>query len=210
MIDSKKRNRLLIEISKTRERKSTIDCHCNKLTDWLIFRIKKSIIDCHSRRLTIILADSRCVKWKWNTFIALKEKTFLFSQIHDHFRWLTIRIVKVKYIHRLQRQNFIFWRFSLISRIFTSDLTILFCLFAYFDEQSVSTKSLIECQLFSRNSKREICYARDSESSSLRLIKRFRAENVKSSRIESSCLFLLVDVKNECEVYIVRHDKNQI
>ena len=37
-------------------------------------------------------------------------------------------------------------RFSLIIRVFLRTyLTILFCLFAYFDEQSVSTKRLNEC-----------------------------------------------------------------
>ena len=124
LIDSKIKNHLLIEMSKIRERKSTIDCRCNRLTDWLTFKTRRSTIDCHSRRLTIILVDSRCVKWKWNTFIVLKERISSFSQVHDHFRWLTIRIVNN--IHRLQRQNFTLWRFSLISRIFTSSLTILF------------------------------------------------------------------------------------
>ena len=47
-----------------------------------------------------------------------------FSQIHDHFRWFTMRIMK--YIHRFQRKNFTFWRFSFDSRIFTNDSTIFF------------------------------------------------------------------------------------
>ena len=59
-------------------------------------------------------------------------------------------------------------------------------------------------------------------SSSRQLIEKFRAENVRSSRIEFRaeneivtnwqrlCFFLLVDRRNECEIYIVRHDENQI
>ena len=45
LIDSKKEDRLLIEMSKIRERRSTIDCRCSKLTDWLTFKTRKSIID---------------------------------------------------------------------------------------------------------------------------------------------------------------------
>ena len=56
-----------------------------------------------------------------------------FSQIHDHFRWFTIRIMK--YIHRFQKENFTFWRFSFDSRIFTNDSTIFFWTFAYFYER---------------------------------------------------------------------------
>ena len=64
-------------MSKTRRRRSTIDCRCSKLIDWLTFRTKRSTLDCHFRRLTIILADSRCVKWKWDAIIVFKEKTFV-------------------------------------------------------------------------------------------------------------------------------------
>ena len=146
------------------------------------------------------------------------------SLIHDHFRKLTMRQMKMKFNYRFQRENFFInansRSFSLIhvvddfllirvslrmirrfsfehSRIFTSDknfvyirflyeqltiffnfayfyerLTILFFLFAYFDEQSVSTENLIECQLISQNSKREICCAKNNESSSLRIDKK--------------------------------------
>ena len=86
-----------------RTKRSTVDCRCNKLIDWLIFRTKKI-----------------------NFWLS-------FSQTHDHFRWLTIRIVK--YIHRFQRENFTFWRFSFDSRISTSDSTIFFWTLAYLYER---------------------------------------------------------------------------
>ena len=83
------------------------------------------------------------------------------------------------------------------------DLTILFFLLAYFDEQSTQIERLIECQLISQNSEREICCARDSESPSLRLIKRIALKTsssqvemcwrCESSQIERSCFFLLAD-----------------
>ena len=62
-----------------------------------------------------------------------------FSQTHDHFRWFTMRQMKVKYIHRFQRKNFFvcfakkfdrlfrhenftFWRFCFVySRISSSN-----------------------------------------------------------------------------------------
>ena len=82
--------------------------------DWFR-RTRKSIIDCHFRKFTIIFVDSRCVKWKWNSIIVFKERTFSLTQIHDHFRWFTMRIMKMKCIHRLQRQNFVVsWRFVLL------------------------------------------------------------------------------------------------
>ena len=180
-----------------------------------------------------------------------------FSQIHDHFRWFTMRIVKVKCNHRFQKKNFklaIFfwlayfyewfndfflntrvflrtmkilfllasftskWRFFLISRIFTR-LTILFRLFAYFDEQFTRDKKFDECQLISQNSKREICCAKSSESSSLRLIKDFvlkmcdRHElNCAENEIVTNWMIAFFSTRwfCECEIYIVRHDENQI
>ena len=52
-----------------------------------------------------------------------------FSQIHDHFCWFTMRIMKNFFI--FFKKKFIFWRFSFDSRIFTNDSTIFFW-FAYF------------------------------------------------------------------------------
>ena len=72
------------------------------------------------------------------------------------------------------------------------------------------------------NSVREICCVRDNESSSLRIDKKI-ALKTSSSQIDwfscwkcaivtnwSSCFFLLADDESECEVYIVRHNENQI
>ena len=205
--------------------KKKIDYWLN--VDWFR-RTKKLTIDCHYRWFTIIFANLRYVKWKWNSIIVFEKKTFLLTQIHDHFRWFTMRIMKVKYNHRFQKENFKRWRFSFDLRIFTNDLkisnrrfslnirvflrtylTILFYLFAYFDEQFVSTKRLNECQLISQNSKRKICCAKNNESSSLRLIKKFRAENkivtnwivlkTKSSQIDNDFVFfysLIVTITN--------------
>ena len=94
-------------------------------------------------------------------------------------------------LHDLSQENFTLWRsYFTYSRISTSN-------------SLVEAERLIECQLVSQNSEREICCARDSESSSLRLIERFRAEDeivtswialkTTSSQIDRSCFFLLVD-----------------
>ena len=178
--------------------------------NWLTFRTRRSTIDCHYRWLTIILADSRCVKWKWDSIIALKERTSSLTQIHDHSRWFTMRIVKVRCIHRLQRQNFTLWRFYFDSRISTNDLTI------FFNYSRISTsisddfilltrvfrwaicfkaEDLIECQLVSQNSEREICCVEDVKmiSSSSLLIERFRAEDEIVTNWQRSCFFLLAD-----------------
>ena len=113
---------------KTRRRRSTIDCRCSRLIDWLTFRTKKI-----------------------NNWLS-------FSQTHDHFRWPTMRIVKVRCNHRLQRENFrltiffwlayfyewsgdflltrvplrVIWRFSFEhSRTFTSDEDFVSTRFLY-------------------------------------------------------------------------------
>ena len=82
-------------------------------------------------------------------------------------------------------------------------------------------KRLIECQLISQNSEREICCARDSESSLLRIDRKISCW--RWNRHELNCaeddivanwsiLFLSTrwSFRNECEVYIVRHDEDQI
>ena len=158
------------DVSKTREKRSTIDwltdSKSKKIDNWLsvedsskkidtidlliefsslitmsrlTFRTRRSTIDCHYRWLTIILADSRCVKWKSNTIIALKEKTSssrrftiiladsrLFSLTHDAHNEQHSSSAKTELRRLSLSKNF--------------DLTILFCLLAYFDEQSVSQK----------------------------------------------------------------------
>ena len=131
-------------MSKARTKRST------RLIDWLTRRTKKSTIDWMStdldeqkdRLLTVIIVDSRS-----------------FSQTHDHSRWFTMRIVKMRCNHRFQRENFrlaiffwlayfyewfddflltrvflrVIWRFSFEhSRISTSD------------ENFVSTRSFYE------------------------------------------------------------------
>ena len=103
-------------------------------------------------------------------------------------------------------------------------LTILFYLLAYFDEQSVSTKSLIECQLISQNSEREILlccrqwiivtvdWKKLRWRRHRRKLKNFVLK-MKSSRIVNdlvSFYSLIACNDSECEVYIVRHDENQI
>ena len=130
-------------MSKIRTKKST------RLIDWLIRRTKKSTIDWMSidfdeqenRLLIVIIVDSRS-----------------FLQIHDHFRWFTMRIVKIKCNHRFQRKNFkltiffwfayfyewfddflwirvflrMIWRFFFEhSRIFTNDENFVFIRFFY-------------------------------------------------------------------------------
>ena len=154
--------------------------------NWLTFKTRKSTIDCHYRWFTIILADSRCVKWKWDSIMTLKERTSSLTQIHDHFRWFTMRIMKVRCIHRLQRQNFVvclsrrtwsIWQFYLITRVFRR------AIFAEFNRIIVSlANSVREIVLKTwRWSRHRHCWKKDF------------VLKMKSSRIERSCFFLLVD-----------------
>ena len=101
---------------------------------------------------------------KWTTFIVFKEKFFSLTQIHNHFRWFTMRIMKVKYIHRFQRKNFkltIFfwlayfyewWNFFLIIRFLYEQLTI------FFNYSRIFTNIFDDCILFIRVSRRAIHY----------------------------------------------------
>ena len=92
-----------------RTRKSTIDCRCSKLTDWLVFRTKKINFWLSFRRHE----DALC-------------KFFIqFTKIRFVTPWFSQRTwieSQMKYIHRFQRKNFTHWRFSFDSRISTSDL----------------------------------------------------------------------------------------
>ena len=117
-------------------------------------------------------------------------------------------------------------RFSLITRVL---LRVIWRFYFVYSRTSTSnsleTENLSECQLVSQNSKREIllCWKRENDlviviaidreialkTSSSQINWNFVLK-MKSSRIESSCFFLLADDVSECEVYIARHDENQI
>ena len=175
LIDSRTMKSSIDWMSKTRAKKST------RLIDWLIRRTKKSTIDWMSidldeqknRLLIVIIADSRS-----------------FSQTHDYSRWLTMRIVKMKCNHRFQKKNFkltiFFWLAYfyewfddfLLTRVSLRNWRFYFVYSRISTSNSlVEAKRFVECQLISQNSKREICCAKDNESSSLRLMRKFRAEN---------------------------------
>ena len=93
-----------------------------------------------------------------------------FSQIHDYFRWFTMRIMKMKCNHRFQRKNFfIFANSRSFSLIHVVDNFLLIRVFLRiirrfsFEHSRISTnnsfvktKRLIECQWISQNSKRKI------------------------------------------------------
>ena len=97
--------------------------------DWFR-RTKRSIIDWMSKiRKKKSTIDS--FRWFEN---ALCKFFIQFTKIRLVTSWLFRKTWienQVKYIHRFQRKNFTFWRFSFDSRIFTSDSTIFFW-FAYF------------------------------------------------------------------------------
>ena len=114
-------------------------------------------------------------------------------------------------LHRLQREDF--RSFVSIVEDFRSDGLIW--LTRYPDEQPIRGRKFGGCQLISQNPGREICCAggvKMTSSPSL-LIGRFRAGDVRSSRIEIwKILFLSTrwPIDSECEVYIARHDGDQI
>ena len=255
LIDSKKqKNRLLIEYRLISTNK--------KIDYWLSFSQTHELIDFQNKkinywvvswRFVLLLHSRKFVLWfrdflkefelnvKWTAFIVLKKKIYSFSQIHDHSRWFTIRIMKVKCNHRFQRKNFkltiFFWlayfykwfddfflicvslqmirRFFLIIRVsLRTYLTILFCLLAYFDEQftiyrnkTFDRMSISLAKLKTKN--RYIENVKMISSSSLQLIKRFRAKNkivtswivlkTKSSQIDNDFVFfysLIVTITN--------------
>ena len=189
-------------------KKSSIDwdiVQTNWLIDWLS-KQKKSIFDCHSRKLTM-----RIVKMKCNHRFQRKNfKLTIFFWFAYFYEWFDdfflntrvfLRAMKTLFLLALSTSN---WRFSLISRIFTSVWRFYFAYSRISTSNSlVEAERLIECQLISQNSKREICCAKNNESSSLRLIEKFRAENeivtswialkTSSSQIDRFCFFLLAD-----------------
>ena len=170
LTDSKKEDRLLTEMSKTRERRSTIDCRLTRrirrstidlliefwffiTIAWLTFRTRRSTIESFRRH-----EDALC-----KFFIQFTKIRFVTSWSSQR-TWVERQ---TKYIHRLQRENFFILAdsrsFSLThdahsgSEIHSSsaktelrrlsfsknfNLTILFCLLAYFDEQSVSKQKI--------------------------------------------------------------------
>ena len=149
-----------------------------------------------------------------NFFILAGSRSF--SQTHDHSRWFTMRIVEVKYIHRSQRRDFVvclsrrtwsIWRF-------------------YFAYSRISTSNLFQSRRFDRMSVNLAEFrARD------RVLETVNhrhcwligdcAEDVivanwdfvlKNSRHELSTILFLSTrwSDSECEIYIVRHDEDQI
>ena len=137
----------IVEIIRCRrtERRSTIEM-CRRfeeedrqLTSWLIRRTRRSTID-------LLIEFSLLITMSWLIFRTRR------STIDCHYRWLTMRQVKVRFNHRFQRENFFInadlRSFSLIhdahseSEMHSSSakaelhtLTILFWL-AYFYERS--------------------------------------------------------------------------
>ena len=118
-------------------------------------------------------------------------------------------------------RRFVLWLRDLFLRELHT-LTILFCLLAYLDEQLITYRNKTFCRvsinlakLRTRNLlwKRQwiIVIAIEREISCWRW-NRHELNCVEDEIVTnwSSCFFLLVDDENECEVYIVRHDENQI
>ena len=187
MTDSRKHeNRLLTKCRKLEEKNRQLTV---VVTDSLIDWLSKQ----KNQLLIVIIVDSRSFSqthdhFCWFTMRIMKmkcnhrfqRKNFrltIFFWFAYFYKWFDDFLLNTRVFLRTMKTLFLLasftsnWRFSFISRIFTK-LTILFCLFAYLDEQSVSTKRLIECQLVSQNSEREICCAKNSESSSLRINKK--------------------------------------
>ena len=189
-----------------RTKRSTVDCRCSRLTDWSIFKTKRSTIDCRFVDLKMLYVNSsfnsrRFVLWfrdffkefelnvKWTAFIALKEKIYSLTQIHDHSRWFTMRIVKVKCIHRFQKENFIRWRFSFDLRISTNDSTI------FFNYSRISTSIFDDFILFIRVSRRAICFDKAFERMSISLAK-LKARNLLCKR--QWIIVIAIDRKISC------------
>ena len=195
--------------------------------DWLIdFRNKKIDRWVVSWRFVLLFHSRRFVLWlrdflkefelnvKWNTFIVFKEKTSSLTQIHDHFRWFTIRQIKMKCNHRFQRKNFFIHAdsrsFSLthvvddffLTRVFLRVIDDFVLLIRVFRRAICFAKSFAECQLVSQNSEREICCAKDNESSSLRIDKKISCWKCAIvTNWQRFCFFLLVDRHdNEYEI----------
>ena len=228
-VDEQKEDRLLTDWLIRKARRSTIDM-CRRLEEedrQLTVVVADSLIDWLSEQEDLQL--SRCVKirfvaslTKTSCFVISQQENFRFVKMlyvnsslcshrfsmslrervfqQENFRLFFRRIWivrQVKYIHRLQRQNFTLWRsYFTYSRISTSNL---------FQSERFDRVSINLAKLRTRNLamletvNHRHCWLKD-----------FRAEDVKSSRIESLCFFLLVDDESECEVYIARHDKDQI
>ena len=180
-----------------------------KIDYWLVDRVFIShhdwLIDIENREI-----DSWLIDW-------LRTENRQLSRFVKIL--LVISFTKTSCFVISQQENFTLWRFYFKhSRISTSDedfvstrvsllvtddfLFIRVFLRAIwrsnFAYSRISTSNLFR-RKFDRtiinlaNSVREICCARDSESSSLRLIERFRAEDEIVTNCQRSCFFLLAD-----------------
>ena len=172
------------------------------------------------------------VDWFRRTKKSIIEKSS-FSQTHDHFRWFTMRQVKIKCNHRFQKKDFRFvkirfvvsftkirfvvsWFFSrkFSFRWFENALCKFFIQFtkirfvvswfffkkiSHFDDFilfiRVSRRAIYSKQKvwrmsinFAKFKTKKRCVV-NNELSSLQLIKRFRVENVRSSRIDNDFVF---------------------
>ena len=85
--------------------------------DWFR-RTRKSIIECRKleKKIDNWFVDKIFI-FHHDWLIDFQNKKInnwlLFSQTHDHFRWFTMRQMKIKCNHRFQRENFS-WKFVLL------------------------------------------------------------------------------------------------
>ena len=203
-----------------RTKKSTIDCRCSKLIDWLIFKTKKSTIDCHSRKLTIrqvkiecnhrfqkenlfIHADSRSFSLiyvvSWRFVLLFHSRRFVlwlrdFSQ--KNFRFVDLKMLYVNFIQLTKIRFVVSWFFfkKTFWRFYLITRVFRRAIFAEFDRMSISL-----AELKTRN---RVEGVKMISSSSLLIEKlrwrrhrrklKFRVEEF-SSRIDWSCFFLFAD-----------------
>ena len=148
------------------------------------------------RFFLLFLSRRRHASWSLSKRIFVSWRFFLL--LHSWRRrasWFLNKRIFVCFLEELQFDDLI-----LITRVLRRAICF-------------KAKDLIKCELISQNSKREICCVEDVKmiSSSSLLIERLRVEDKIVTNWQRFCFFLLVDRhNNECEVYIARHDENQI
>ena len=204
--------------------------------DWFR-RTRRSTIDCHYRWFTIILADSRSFSL---THDAHSESEMQSSSSKRKFQTGDFLLTRV-FLRVIRR--FFFEH----SRIFTSDenivstrslyeqlaiffnlaylyerLTILFCLFAYLDEQLICrsrTFDRVSISLAELKAKNLLCKRQwiivTAINREISCWKWNRHElNCAEDVIVANWSILFLSTRwsfgSECEVYIARHDENQI
>ena len=105
-------------MSKTRKKKSTIDCSCNKLIDWLTFKTTKSTIDWMSKikkRKSII--DSNVVRANSLINWFSKQENRLLSRFIDMkmlYVNFSLNLRKRHVSWSLSKRTFVSWRFVLL------------------------------------------------------------------------------------------------